>query len=183
MKRLDKYLQNVRIRRAASFINADSVILDIGSSNGKLFEFLGKKLKMGIGIDPALQKKIRGSNYELIKGYFPDSCPFDTRFDVITMLAVLEHIPKHKQKEVARICHDKLKPNGKIIITVPSPSVDLILRGLTMIKLIDGMSLEEHYGYDPRETETIFANDMFKLIHHSKFQFGLNNIFVFEKIA
>jgi predicted SAM-dependent methyltransferase len=97
------------------------------------------------------------------------------------MLAVLEHIPKSKQKEFAIACYNKLKPGGRVIITVPSPKVDLILSGLKIIRLVDGMSLEEHYGYNPRDTETIFDKDMFKLVHHSRFQLGLNNVFVFEK--
>jgi len=53
------------------------------------------------------------------------------------------------------------------------------------LKMIDGMDVrDEHYGYDTTKTEDIFTSDSsMRLIHHSKFQLGLNNLFVFEKRA
>jgi len=51
------------------------------------------------------------------------------------------------------------------------------------LRLIHGMSLEEHYGFKPEHTEQIFSVPQFKLLHKSTFQLGLNNLFVFEKIA
>jgi predicted SAM-dependent methyltransferase len=97
-------------------------------------------------------------------------------------LAVLEHIPTAQQSQLALNCHNYLLPKGRLIITVPSPQVDQILEILLKLKLIEGMSLEEHYGYKPEDTERIFAAPLFSLLHKEKFQLGLNNLFVFEKI-
>src|SRR5690242_13491369 len=182
MKALDRYLQRVRIKKALKFIKDNSTILDIGSAEGLLFKKLGTKLKRGVGVDPILEKDLTGPNYALYKGLFPAACPTDVQYDAITMLAVLEHIPTAIQKEFAKNCYDQLKPKGRVIITVPSQRVDDILKILEKLRLIDGMSLEEHYGFDPTNTGSIFSPDMFTLIHHSKFQLGLNNLFVFEKI-
>ena len=68
-----------------------------------------------------------------------------------------------------------------MIITVPAKAVDHILAVLRWLRLIDGMSLEEHYGFEPADTARIFAAPGFKLLHRSKFQLGLNHLFVFER--
>jgi hypothetical protein len=78
--------------------------------------------------------------------------------------------------------YNLLKPKGRVIVTVPSPQVDYILEILLKLKLIDGMSLEEHYGFKPSDTEIIFSKG-FKLIKKKKFQLGLNNLYVFEKVG
>jgi hypothetical protein len=51
------------------------------------------------------------------------------------------------------------------------------------VRLIDGMSLEQHYGYDITQTPALFCSAGFTLLNAKKFQFGLNNLFVFEKPA
>jgi hypothetical protein len=45
------------------------------------------------------------------------------------------------------------------------------------------MSLEEHYGFEPADTKRIFAAPHFRLLHGSRFQGGLNHLFVFERLA
>jgi 2-polyprenyl-3-methyl-5-hydroxy-6-metoxy-1,4-benzoquinol methylase len=73
------------------------------------------------------------------------------------MLAVLEHIPEPQQRPLAESCARFLKPAGVLVITTPSPRVDRILNLLLALRLIDGMSLEEHYGFDPRQTPALFS--------------------------
>jgi hypothetical protein len=65
---------------------------------------------------------------------------------------------------------------------VPAKTVDHVLSALRFLRLIDGMSLEEHYGFEPGDTVRIFSPPAFRLLHHSRFQAGLNHLFVFEKI-
>ena len=64
----------------------------------------------------------------------------------------------------------------------PSPLVDPILDALKFLRILDGMSLEEHYGFEVAHTLTIFKKPIFKLVHHKKFQLGLNNLLVFERL-
>lgn len=182
MKALDRYLQNVRIKKASRFIRKNDVVLDIGSADGVMFEQLSDVISYGIGVDPTLTDKITKDKYELIPGYFPDVCPKNLTYDCITMLAVLEHIPTNLQKQLAQHCFELLNEKGRVIITVPSPQVDYVLAVLTKLKLVDGMSLEEHYGFEANQTPQIFGSTQFKLIHREQFQLGLNNCFVFEKI-
>ncbi len=182
MKALDKYLQNVRIKKAGRFVKKNDSVLDIGSVDGVMFEKWRGKISKSVGVDPTLPSKIETDLYTLYPGYFPQACPANLVFDAITLLAVLEHIPTNAQTQLASDCYRYLKPGGRLIITVPSPQVDQILEILLKLKLIEGMSLEEHYGYKPEHTEQIFAKPQFKLLHKETFQFGLNNLFVFERI-
>lgn len=182
MKALDRYLQRVRISKARKFIQKNDTVLDIGSVDGVMFEALKGYISKGTGVDPTLTQVIQGPFYTLYPGYFPAACPIGDTYNAITLLAVLEHIPTGQQEELAKNCHAFLKEKGKLIITVPSPRVDDILEILLKLRLIEGMSLEEHYGYKPEDTERIFSAPLFKLIHKENFQLGLNHLFVFEKI-
>lgn len=182
MKKLDIILQNTRIRKAAKFIRQGDEVLDIGSVDGVMFEKLRHVIKGGTGIDPTLEQEIKTDVYHLIPGYFPDVVPQGKTFDAITMLAVLEHIPLDKQQALVENCWKYLNKNGRVIITVPSPAVDYVLSVLLFFKLVDGMALEEHYGFEAKDTDKLFVGKYFKMIHHSTFQLGLNHLFVFEKI-
>ena len=97
------------------------------------------------------------------------------------MLAVLEHFPPGAYGPLREGCEKYLKPGGKLLITVPSPAVDHILAVLKFLRLVDGMSLEEHHGYEVAQTETIFPAPKFRLARRATFQLGLNNVFVFER--
>ena len=83
------------------------------------------------------------------------------------MLAVLEHIPPHEQPGLAAACARHLKPGGYVIITVPNPIVDRILSWLKFLKLIDGMSLEEHYGFEPSLVPGLFGVAGMRLVKSS----------------
>lgn len=178
MTGLDRFIQRQRIQKAKRFIPDSSRVLDIGCANGALFKDLSK-LKQSVGIDPDLAENVDLGNALLIAGMFPEAVPSDEAFDVITLLAVLEHIPREEQIVLARNCFRYLKPGGRLIITVPSPAVDRILEVLKFLRLVDGMKTEQHYGYDARATPKTFTSAGFALFASQKFQCGLNNLFVF----
>lgn len=162
------------------YIQKGMSVLDIGCSNGELFELYREKdIEIsGIGLDPDIESDVIKKNYQLIKDSFP-SLKVSGMFDVITALAVLEHIPDDKIDEFINSCKKKLKTNGKIIITVPHPFVDTILKVLIFFKIIDGMEAEQHHGFDIQRISGLFEKCGFKLIMHKRFQLGLNNLFVF----
>jgi len=95
---------------------------------------------------------------------------------------VLEHFPAAAYLDLASGCARFLKPGGHLVITVPSSLVDRILEVLKFLRLIDGMSLEEHHGFDAGQTPAIFPAADFRLIRRKRFQLGLNNLFVFQRI-
>jgi SAM-dependent methyltransferase len=137
------------------------------------------RIEAGVGVDPDLDRAFSVGRARIVPGHFPEAVSDEPPFDVITMLAVLEHIPPPQQAALAAACASALKPGGRVIITVPSPVVDRILPVLRSLRLIDGMSLEEHYGFDARRLPEVFQTSGFKLLRHRRFQLGLNHLFVF----
>lgn len=183
MKQVDRWLQNWRIRQATRWLPDDVRLIDIGAFHGETFEALGEKLSEGFGVEPLLHARIETPQYCIEPGYFPQVKPTGDNWDAITMLAVLEHISNDQQIAIAEACYELLRPGGRVIITVPAHAVDHILAVLKFLRLIDGMSLEEHHGFEPADTTRIFATPRFQLVSHSRFQLGLNHLFVFEKRA
>lgn len=181
MKPIDRFLQRWRMRVASNHIPARSRVIDVGAHRGEFFDFLGEKLQLGFGIEPLLDAPLQAGSYSIHPGFFPSVKPLSCNWDVITMLAVLEHVPRDGQAALVTACYDLLKPRGRVIITVPSPFVDNILHLLKAARLIDGMSLEEHFGYVPDETPILFSEPRFKLRKHERFQLRLNHLFVLEK--
>jgi len=181
MKELDLILQRWRIRKARRFIPEGGRVLDIGSADGALFKALESHIGGGLGIDPTLKKVVQVGKMQIVPGFFPKDMPEVAPFDAITMLAVLEHIPEAEFESLSGGCTRFLKPGGHLIITVPSPLVDHILKVLKALCLVDGMSLEEHHGYRVEQTTRIFAPPAFRLVCHKHFQLGLNNLFVFQR--
>ena len=181
MTTVDRFIQRLRIKQVEPFIHPSDSVLDVGTADGALFRVL-HYLKDGTGIDPEAEP---GSleNATLIRGFFPEALPPNRQYDIITMLAVLEHIQPDAQSQLAKDCFERLRPSGRLLITVPSPQVDDLLSLMKAVKLIDGMSLEQHYGYNTAETPKLFCSAGFTLQKASKFQFGLNNLFVFDKPA
>jgi hypothetical protein len=183
MKFTDRALQAWRIAKVRKFIPHGAKILDIGSEDGALFRRLGPMVGAGsMGVDPTLKETLIVNGFALEPGFFPMAMPPSVgQFDVVTMLAVLEHIPESEYDTLREGCRKYLRPGGKLLITVPSPQVDIILKWLTFLRLIDGMSLEEHHGYKILHTQEIFRPPHFRLIRYKAFQLGLNNVFVFER--
>lgn len=181
MTRLDIILRNWRIHQAGKFIGQGAVLLDIGTGDGAIFERV-EKISRGVGIDPQIQKSTTGRHYHLLPGHFPEEFTYQERFDVITMLAALEHFPQTGYDSLARGCFQFLKPEGMLIITVPSMIVDHLLKMMSLLGLVDGIKLDEHHGFDPQQTKAIFSAPFFRLIHHERFQLGLNNLFIFRRM-
>lgn len=187
MKRLDKLIRALRVQKIAPYVQPNSALLDIGCHDGYTFSRLGSHISSGVGIEPLAVQPLPAldSRFIFIQGMFPQAASAieNEKFDAISMLAVIEHIPQTSMPAVVDECYRLLKPGGRVLITAPSPAVDYVLAGLRFLRLIDGMSLEEHYGFNPQELPAIFDSSRFSLLARKRFQFGLNNFFAFEKRA
>ncbi len=158
-------------------------MLDIGCADGVLFERYASIGIHGIGVDPRLRtaEERKPGGVRLIRASVSEALPALGSFDAIVMLAVLEHIPSPEQANLAKRCVAWLNPGGRVMISVPSPRVDGILRWLIRFKLADGMSFEEHFGFSPNRVRPLFEKAGLALSVHETFQLGLNHLFVFEK--
>lgn len=181
MNAVDRLLQRWRIRKAAAWLPRGGRVLDIGCDDGALarqLPWLGEY----VGLDPFLEHPGEVPNGRILRGRFPEDLPDGRPFDAITMLAVFEHLTPEEHGPLTRACAAALKPGGRLVMTVPSPAVDQILHVLQFLRVLDGMSVEEHHGLDVRRTPTILtAEGHLRLVKARRFQFGLNHLFVFER--
>lgn len=181
MKPVDRLLQTWRISKARPYVPHGARVLDIGCGNGE-FYFQVPDIAEYVGIDPGIECSVHRGGFHLLKGYFPAALPDDRLFDAIVMLAALEHIPPPEYSELARGCRRYLLPQGRLAVTVPSAAVDRILRVLRAVRLVEGMELEQHHGFDPEETTRIFCGAGLSLSMHATFQLGFNHLFVFSNL-
>ena len=178
-KPVDRLLESLRFAKARPHIPKGSHLLDVGAGDGAFLRALNGHVASAIGIDPILTKPIGFNRCRLIPGYFPQDFVYSGAFDVITVLATVEHIPTDKLTAVADACWKYLNQGGRVIITAPHPRVDKILEVLKFFKIINGLSLEEHHGFHPNDLPNIFSR--WTLIKKERWQLGCNYFFVFGK--
>lgn len=181
MKTGDYLIQLWRMRVAAHWIPRGGSVLDIGCHQGEFLSWLGENIAPSVGFDPLYREDLHPKKHRFFAQNFPEGASLEPNsFDAITLLATLEHI--HDKASIAGESARLLRPGGRVIITVPSPLVDKILDFLIRLRIVDGMSLEEHHGFLPDELPGIFIPAGFRLEKKQRFQFGLNNLYVFERL-
>ena len=183
MKPLDKFLQRRRTRMALAACPPNAgKILDIGcGEDAWLLQNINAPTRHGI--DPLLTSAKNRNGIELFPESFPENIESLRRrgpYDAIFALAVFEHLSEAQLAAARQGLPDLLTDGGRLVITLPDPLVDHILEWLKALRLIDGMELHQHHGFQPKEI-LLLNSERLVLSRHRKFQLGLNNLFVFTK--
>jgi len=179
MRTIDRWLQRWRISKVIRWIRPGDRLLDVGCFDATLLARVADRVAVGVGIDPVAEPWEDG-NLRIVRGPLPGAPVFESSsFDCVTVLAVLEHV--REVDSFAAELHRILCPGGRVVVTVPHPIVDPILDALVKVRLIDGMDLGEHHGFDTSQTVPIFERAGFELEVARRFQLGLNQLFVFSK--
>ncbi|MGH9227199.1 MAG: class I SAM-dependent methyltransferase [Acidimicrobiales bacterium] len=181
MKALDRELQRQRIQRALPFIRPGSSVVDVGCHEGAFFEAAQDRVSSGVGIDIRKPERWIGAPCELHVGRLPELVEGGRTFDAIVALAVVEHVPPRELEAWGEAVPALLRPGGRFIVTTPSPRVDRLLDLLIRLRLLDGMDADAHHGFDPREVPRVFENGLMHIEVSSRFQLGLNHLFVFRR--
>jgi len=169
------------MRVAARWIPLESRILDIGCHQGEFFLWLGGKIKPSVGFDQLYRENSNSTEHQFFAHNFQEGLPFEEHsFDTVVLLATIEHI--HDKSAIARESARLLRSGGRVIITVPSLLVDKLMDILIFLGIVDGMSLEQHHGFPPNERPIFSFQKGLNLEKKQKFQFGLNNLYIFERI-
>ena len=104
--------------------------------------------------------------------------PFeDNFFDVITALALIEHLKLNAVRNLFIEAFRILKNGGIFIITTPSGVSKPILELFSKIKIVSKEEIDEHkHYYEVYEIYDLFNYANFKNVNVGKFEFGFNII-------
>jgi ubiquinone/menaquinone biosynthesis C-methylase UbiE len=126
-------------------------ILDIGCWSGQFVGLLDQQYKI-VGID--IDKKV----LEFAKSLYPHvkfvkasalNLPFRNKlFDIVTLLATIEHLPKRSEHKILKEIHRVLKPNGYLLIST--------MNNQLLSKLLDpAYFLTGHRHYSAKQMKNI----------------------------
>ena len=177
-KPLDTILEYIRFRKVTPYIPKDATLLDVGTGDGTFLDYLQGHTRFAVGIDPYIAGPSENGNTLRLPGDFPYDYTEDFTFDVSTMLASIDHIPVDEHACIVNGCWKYLNPGGRVIITVPHPRVDRLLELLTSLNILEGFSIQEHYGFNPQWLPDIFNG--WKLLKKERWELGCNYLFIFE---
>ena len=181
---LDVFIRKYRINTVKPTIlkYSDCKLLDIGCGwEARFLKSIENYISYGIGID-FKAPELKTDKLETVKLTLENKLPFeDSTFDIVTMLAVLEHLSYANEilKEINRV----LKKDGRLIITVPSKIAKPILEFMAYnLKIIDRLEIEDHKKYYNKKDILESAElSNFIVEKHKYFQFGCNNFAILKK--
>lgn len=184
MALLSSYLSGSRNAAIAPHVHGD--VLDIGCQRGQLRDRLGERIGRYVGID------LSPESLEEARRRHPD-CEFrlldidaeqfgyDSEFDTIVLIAVLEHVfnLKHLGTNLTRA----LKPGGQVVLTTPTPiGNDIVHRLGARFGLFSKMAVDDHIVIFNKKRLEIFAREVsLSLFEYRRFQLGCNQIAILRK--
>lgn len=161
-------------------------VLDIGCGGGGIYELFSKNIQSYFGIDCNPQKisqlnKQAGKERFFCRDLDTEPIAITEKFDVILMIAVIEHI--WNQKFVLGQLADMLKPKGRLIITTPTPFGNDVVHAIGgYFGLFAKSAVSDHVVIYNRRRFKILENQFhLKLKKYKQFQFFCNQLAVFEK--
>ncbi|HOE19253.1 MAG TPA: class I SAM-dependent methyltransferase [Syntrophorhabdaceae bacterium] len=183
---LEGFLAKKRARVANSLIPPElraGRILDIGCGTVPYF-LLNTQFAERYGLDKVAKGGERAvavggaiilANFDIER---EERAPFnDNYFDVVTMLAVFEHILPERLPAVAAEIRRILRPGGIYILTTPAWWTDGLLRFMARLRLVSPAEIEEHKdGYSPEKISSVLRQGGFaaKDIRTGYFELGMN---------
>jgi ubiquinone/menaquinone biosynthesis C-methylase UbiE len=175
---LEPILRSLRVRRVLPYLQGhpNCRLLDIGCGwDARFLRAVEPYVGTGLGVDwkaPCVAEgKIRTERLNL-----EERLPYaDSSFEVITMLAVLEHLaqPEAILREVRRV----LVPGGSLVLTVPSKVARPVLEFLAFrLGWVNPDEIADHKRYFDREDLVALLEETgLRLAEHRYFQLRMNN--------
>ncbi len=172
---LEGMLRHWRIKIIRPYIQSRSTVCDIGcGKHMALLKQISRLTNKCIGIDKKVPS-INYSNLEIKTFHLDNKVPLDDEsVDIVTLLAVLEHLEKPEDilNEIRRI----LKPGGLLLITVPSTKAKAIIEFLGLkLKIINKEEVLDHKLYYTLQTlGSLMESHHFEQLKLESFQLGYN---------
>lgn len=184
---LEGFLAQLRAKKADSLIPDQlrhGKILDIGCGTFPHFLNLtqfGKKYGLdriffdASGFEQDEESKIQFVQHDILS---EAPLPFDDEtFNVVTMLAVIEHLTPESLQKLLTDIHRVLAPGGKYIFTTPVSWTHGLLKIMARLRLVSAEEIDEHeIQYTRGQMEEIMAAAGFKggNIETGTFELGMN---------
>jgi len=182
---IDELIAFVRLHEILPYVEKKDIIFDFGCGHQAYFLMhIKQNIKKGIGLDYDVEKS-KIDNIELIKYNYINKLPFNNNsFTKIFLLAVFEHIPINKTKQLFQEFYRILNKNGKIILTTPTPASQPLLEFLAYkLHIISEAEVKDHKKYySINDIKKISTESNFKIIKYKKFEFGLNSLYILNKL-
>ena len=179
---LEDFLAHLRMQHVIRSIPERRIVCDMGCGyRGRFLFTYQDRFTKAYGFDIAVDTQLSNDRVTLQPANVNQHIPLpDNAMDVVTSLAVLEHLSDRQQhlREVYRI----LKPNGRLLLTTPTPANKPLLELLAFrLHVTDATEISDHKCYmSDQDLRDLLAQAGFKQekIKTSTWQLGLNN-FVF----
>lgn len=192
---LEEQLARLRHRRAMRLIPPAAKtdrFLDIGCGHEPLF-LLGSYASQRVGLDqPATlgdPSRYRSRGIELVPWDVTRDAPLpfmDDSFDVVTLLAVLEHLPTGRLASILGDIARILAPGGTLILTTPAWWTPPLLSLLAKLRLLSRIEIGEHQAtYRPEVVTSILIRAGFppQGVTSGHFEFRMNSWFRATKLS
>jgi len=175
---LDSALAGRRRREVEAWVPDGGVAVDLGCGHGgDLLVRLAPRLREGVGLDLSVQDEPPAPNIRLLRARVDRALPLaDASADLITCLAVLEHV--ERPDVLLREAHRVLRPGGVLLVTTPAREAKPILELLTFrLRLIDAVEILDHKRYySPAMLRAAIVSAGFRAerVRIRRFELGLN---------
>jgi SAM-dependent methyltransferase len=177
---LSRHIQKVRINACLPFVRGD--VLDLGCGDSRILTLAGQRIEKYCGVesDPQLLKSLRQrfpQHTYLALDLERDTFTFETTFDTVLMIALIEHI--HNADHLIEQALSRLKPAGRLIITTPTPLGDKVHTIGACLGLFAKSAIEHHVKiYSRSDFETLARRFDLGTEEYRSFEFGCNQLLV-----
>jgi SAM-dependent methyltransferase len=178
---LEPLLARLRARRAESLIPSalrSGRVLDVGCGSSPYFlshTYFAEKHAVD-QLPPSAGSP--GIDWHQLDLNVRPRLPFgDDFFQVVTMLAVAEHLDPAALEQLFAECRRVLAPGGRLIVTTPAARADRLLRFMARIGLVSREEIDEHkYAYTPALLGWYFGRAGFAMdkVEVGHFELGYN---------
>lgn len=181
---LEPILRKLRIRKVLPTIRRypKCRLLDVGCGwNYSLLKAVEPYIHKGVGVD-LKAPNLETPRISVVQAKLFSALPFpDNSFDIVVMLAVLEHLSNSTEivAEIKRV----LDLGGRLILTVPSKRAQPVLEFLAYrLKVVNDLEIRDHKRYwDYADLKEVMHECGLTVEEHRYFQFGMNNFLVAKK--
>lgn len=181
---LSPYLTNSRLARIRPYLRGH--VLDIGCGYAEVYREYQQKIESYTGIEMR-EEHVAELKLEFPSAHFytcqldDENLPLDRSFDCIVMMALIEHI--FNQKHLMQNVKNVLAPDGKIVITTPTPlGNDLIHKLGARVGLFAQAAADDHIVLYNHHRFGIMCQEVgLSLEYYQTFQLGCNQLAVLTK--